>query len=118
MADTFYGPRSRANAKALLDAATVLGLDARVVRTTQNGYLVPEEIVASLDTLSEIEEGVVYPVPEEVTGTTPTEEPLERPRGNFGRETWVAYAASIGVDVPEDASRDDIKALVEAKEND
>lgn len=117
MTDVFYGPRSRANARALLDAVKVLGLDARVVRTTLNGYFVPEEVVASLDNLSHIEEGIVYPVPEE--NTPPADEPVERPRGNFGREAWAAYyATKFGTDAPEDASRDDIKALVEAKEND
>ena len=37
-----------------------------------------------------------------------------RPRGNASRDEWAAYAAVLGVEVPEDAKRADIKALVEA----
>ncbi|HEX7349594.1 hypothetical protein [Brachybacterium sp.] len=38
------------------------------------------------------------------------------PRGNASREVWAEYAASLGIEVPEDAKRDDIKVLVEQHE--
>jgi len=36
------------------------------------------------------------------------------PRGNASRDEWVAYAATLGIEIPEDAKRDDIKAQIEA----
>jgi len=39
-----------------------------------------------------------------------------RPRGNAGREAWAEYADSLGVEYPEDAKREDIKAAVDAVE--
>jgi topoisomerase IA-like protein len=44
MSDVEIKGRSRDNAILLLAAATDLDLPASVVRTTTNGYLVPEEI--------------------------------------------------------------------------
>ena len=38
------------------------------------------------------------------------------PKGNASRDEWAAYATGLGIDVPEDAKRDDIKVLVEAHE--
>lgn len=112
MADAYYGPRSRSNARALLDAAAALGFDSRVVRTAQNGYMVPEEIVAYLAPLKEIEEGVVYPPPQEAPPVV-----LERPRGNFGREKWADYARFRGIAVTDEDTRDDLIAKVDALEN-
>jgi hypothetical protein len=42
--------------------------------------------------------------------------PEEPPRGGAGATTdaWAAYARTLGIDVPDDASRDDIIALVDA----
>lgn len=34
------------------------------------------------------------------------------PRGNAAREKWVAHAEALGFEVPEDATREDIKTLV------
>lgn len=44
MSDVEIQGRSRDNAVLLLAAAEDLNLDAGVVRTTTNGYLVPEEV--------------------------------------------------------------------------
>lgn len=44
MADMQVSPRGRAIAEALLSAAERLGYDPGVVRTTQNGYLVPVDV--------------------------------------------------------------------------
>jgi len=37
-----------------------------------------------------------------------------QPKASGSTAEWAAYAASLGVDVPEGTKRDDIKALVEA----
>lgn len=34
------------------------------------------------------------------------------PAGNASTEEWAAHAESLGIDVPDDVGRDDIKALV------
>lgn len=47
--NAFVGPRSRDTARALIDAATEIGLDPQVVLTTTNGYLVPVEVVDHID---------------------------------------------------------------------
>lgn len=49
---------------------------------------------------------------EAATEQTPTPVGLEAPKGNGSRAEWAAYAAGLGVEVPEDAKRDDIKALI------
>ena len=36
------------------------------------------------------------------------------PKGNAPKAEWAAYADSLGVEYPDDAKRDDIKAAVEA----
>lgn len=38
----------------------------------------------------------------------------EAPAGNAARDDWAKHAESLGLVVPEDAKRDDIKALVDA----
>lgn len=114
MTDVFYGPRSRSNARALLAAAAELGLDARVVRTTQNGYFVPGEIVSFLEGVAEIEEGVTYPPPPE--DAPEDQQVLERPRGNFGREKWAEYAKFRGLEVADEDTRDDIIVKVDTFE--
>lgn len=40
------------------------------------------------------------------------------PAGNASRDAWAEYAEGLGIEVPEDAKRDDVKALVEQHEND
>lgn len=41
---------------------------------------------------------------------------VTKPRGNAGRDAWAKYAASKGIEFDDDASRDEIKAAVEATE--
>jgi hypothetical protein len=112
MTDAFYGPRSRANAQALLEAARALGLDARVIRTTMSGYLVPEAVLAHLKGVLEIEEDVVYPVPDEP----------KRPQVTENKATWFGYAALIGLSPSEDMTKADLIDMVKTaeagKEND
>lgn len=107
MANTFHGPRSKANAKALLEAAKLLGYPSTVVRTTRTGYMAPEDVVQTVLGVAHIEQGVQYPAPE------PEPTPIPKPRGNGSREAWAEYAASQGVEITDDLSRDDIKNMVE-----
>lgn len=58
----------------------------------------------------------VVPVEKIETSSVPPVVPGEVPAGNASREEWAAYAIASGIEVPEDAKRDDIKALVAAKE--
>jgi hypothetical protein len=109
MANAFHGPRSKANAKALLDAAASLGYSSAVVRTTRTGYMAPQDVVEAVLGVAHIQEGVVYPAPH----TDPPKEPVEKPRGNGSRDAWAQYAASRGVEITDDLSRDDIKNMVE-----
>lgn len=44
--EVFVAGRSRETARALLDAAEAVGAEAGVVRTQQDGYIVPEEVAA------------------------------------------------------------------------
>jgi hypothetical protein len=46
----------------------------------------------------------------------PGQQPAEAPHGNASLEAWSAYATGLGIDVPEGASRDDVKAMVAAKQ--
>jgi hypothetical protein len=109
MANAFHGPRSKANAKALLDAAKILGYSSAVVRTTRTGYMAPQDVVETVLGVAHIQEGVEYPAP----NPEPHKESLPKPRGNGSREAWAEYAASVGVQITDDLSRDDIKNLVE-----
>jgi hypothetical protein len=109
MVNAFHGPRSKANAKALLDAAKALGYSSAVVRTTRTGYMAPQDVVETVLGVAHIQEGVKYPAPD----PEPHKEALPKPRGNGSREAWAEYAASVGVQITDDLSRDDIKNLVE-----
>lgn len=60
----------------------------------------------------------VYVPAEEPAGETSQDEQDGAPAGNASRDAWAEYAEGLGIEVPEDAKRDDIKALVEQHEND
>lgn len=108
----FHGPRSKANAKALLEAAKSLGHVPQVVRTTRSGYLAPQDVVDVVLGVENIKEGVEYPPPPESVPEAQTEP--ERPRGNASREAWAEYVSKrLGVEITDDLSRDDIKNMVE-----
>ena len=38
------------------------------------------------------------------------------PKGNASRDEWAEYATSLGIFVPDDAKRDDVKTLVAAEQ--
>jgi hypothetical protein len=112
MGNAFHGPRSKANAQALLAAAKGLGFPATVVKTTRSGYMAPQEVVDAALGVDHIQEGVVYPEPSPAPSAPRTEE-TPKPRGNGSREAWAEYAAAQGAEITDDLSRDDIKNLVE-----
>lgn len=111
MGNTFYGPRSRENARLLLKAAEDLGYEPQVIRTARGGYEAPEDVVEAVLGVSEIEEGKEYPAPDEAKDDTP-----QRPNNGASREDWKNYAESIGVEVAVDDKRDGIIEKVDAKE--
>lgn len=49
---------------------------------------------------------------EPATGVAGNADELAPPAGNASREEWAAFAAELGVDVPEGAKRDEIRDLV------
>lgn len=134
MADEFYGPRSRANARALLRAAESLGLDPGVVRTVLGGYKVPSEVAAVVLGVEDIKEGVEYEAPDnpnpDVPGEGGTEEggvpgepdagDLKRPSQSDSKADWLAYATAKGLSVTEDNTKAEIVKAVQdsEKEND
>lgn len=118
MSEVIHGPRSKANARLLLDAAAALGYPARVVKTARGGYLVPQDVLDTALGVEQIEEGVFYPAPPEPPSESQEDgsATAEKPRGNASREAWADYAKSLGVNVGDDLSRDDIKNLVNEEE--
>lgn len=126
MADNFFGPRSRHNARLLLDAAAALGVDPTTIRTQAGGYLVPQEILDLLAQAIPVEEGTEYPAPVEATpqeevapeATTVTEEVAapKRPGKNDSKATWEEYISTLGIAIPDGATKDDLFALVDTAE--
>lgn len=124
MAD--FGPRSKANARLLLEAAKSLGYPSSVVKTSRVGYSVPQEVLDAALGVEKIEEGVFYPAPpepspesqEDTSETVPEgETPTEKPRGNASREAWADYVSkTFDIEITDDLSRDDIKNLVNEEE--
>lgn len=132
MDNGFYGPRSRENARLLLDAAKELGYPPSVVKTARNGYTAPQDVIDIAAGISDIEEGKTYPAPDDIPTLTnevneenkdeadkaqPVEtKKLERPNNGASREDWKNYAESIDVVVEESDKRDGIIEKVDAKE--
>mgnify|MGYP000961470219 CR=1 FL=1 len=94
-----YGPRSRNNARKLLDAARDLGYESRVVRTTAGGYVAPEDVVDLVEGIRHIEEGVSYPPPTVLVGVVSAPKAnIDPPKGNAPRKVWEDFAAEHGID--------------------
>lgn len=114
----FYGGRSPENARRLIEAATSLGHEPWVVATTRDGYIVPEDVLELVNPDSgeeqdeevEEQEEVVEEV-EETDGDAP-----KRPGKNDSKADWSAYVESLGVDIPEGATKDDLFALADEAE--
>lgn len=58
----------------------------------------------------------VFVPAEEPAGETSPDEQDGAPAGNASRDAWAEYAEGLGIEVPEDAKRDDIKALVDEQD--
>lgn len=136
MADEFYGPRSRANARALLAAAETLGLDPGVVRTQAGGYLAPHEVVEIVVGVQDIQPDTEYEGEE--TGTEeqvadaqggteeggvpgePGTDDLKRPSQADSKADWLAYATAKSLNVTDDNTKAEIVKAVQdsEKEND
>lgn len=113
----FYGPRSRDNARLLLDTAKELGYPAIVVKTARGGYNAPEDVVQAVLGISAIEEGVTYPAPDEQSEDgTPVDENKEpaRPHNGASLKEWADYARHLGIEVTEDDKRDGLIEKVDA----
>lgn len=118
---SFYGPRSRENSRLLLDAARALGLHPRVIRTMENGYYVPDEIVdhinkdiviVDLDAPAEDHETVTKHEEQDSDGKVA----LTRPSTADPKADWLAYSQSLGLDVTDDNTKAEIVEAVKAKE--
>lgn len=105
----FHGPRSRENARLLIDAAKALGYPTSVVKTTRGGYNAPADVVEAALGVANIEEGVTYPAPDEPKDEAPKDsgetERLERPNNGASLKEWSDYAKSVGVDVTDEDTR-------------
>lgn len=127
MADAFYGPRSRENARLLLDTAEALGLGPEVVRTQAQGYKVPEEIVDAInaeveetarlaaESQAEAEEAQRLAAEEEAARKA-AEEEAKRPSQADSKADWLAYATSKGIDVTDDNTKAEIVEAVKKAE--
>lgn len=51
-----------------------------------------------------------------VDDDAPAAPAVKRPAGNASTEAWAAYADHLGVDLPDGASRDEIRDVVDATE--
>ena len=91
---TIKGGRSRENAVNLLAAADVLGLPREVVRTTMNGFRVPEEVAkkAGFD-----------PEPALVGTPQPSDPPPSEPLPEGDREVVETQRATAQVPPPSEA---------------
>lgn len=111
MADGFYGPRSRANARLLIDTAKALGLSTRVVKTQMGGYSVPVEIIDAINADLEIKEEA-----NEVETTEEQGDQPKRPGQNDPKADWLTYAQATGLDVTEDSTKAEIIDAVKKAE--
>lgn len=118
----FYGPRSKRNARLLVNAARELGYPTSVVKTTMGGYNAPDAVVNEALGVEEIKEGVEYPAPSPEPASIPVPEPdpepvqetapkVKCPKGNASRGAWAAYAQSLGVTVDDRMTRNQIRDL-------
>ncbi len=126
MATSYYGPRSRENARALLDAAKALGYPTSVVKTTRGGYNAPTDVVESVMGVAAIQPNTVYPAPDEIpvlenddtinpdTAIEVKAEVLERPNNGASFPAWADYAKSVGIEVTDEDTRNGLIAKVDA----
>lgn len=75
---------------------------------------VHDDDLERFDRLNGPDDSTPAPLPEDPDPEVdPEDEPPRSGKGS-GLDAWVAYAESLGIEVPEDASRDDVIDLVDA----
>jgi hypothetical protein len=101
----FVSPKSSATARALLDAAKSLGLEASVVRSTMGGYYVPVSVSKKYETVS--------------LGAQPEESAVEEDAGksDFPDDSWKVaeikkWAEDHEVDLGDATKKADILAAI------
>lgn len=120
MKTSFHGPRSKANARLLIEAAKALGYPTSVVKTGPGGYMAPEDVVQEALGVLQIQEGVQYPAPDQDPMITQAVEimskpiALIRPNNGAARHEWAAYAKSVGIEVTDDDTRNGLVKKVDA----
>jgi hypothetical protein len=110
MPDGFIAGRGKEKARTLLGLASELGFPVDVIRATNGGYYVPEEVVDAFNG-----EPSVPPVgqPEPVAPAgVPAAGVVEYPNGGASKAEWLAFAATLPNWEPADAElkRDELKA--------
>jgi hypothetical protein len=85
-----------------------------------NAENVPTEVARRIPNPKAWEDGEAPDLPDEDQGTDPGPQVVqndEPPRSGAGsgKEAWRSHAEGLGIDVPDDASRDDIIALVDRR---
>jgi hypothetical protein len=127
--------RSRDNARAALDAAKAAGLEPYVVKTVQEGYLVPEAVVEHY----KAPEGSAEPEVAEADPDAPnggeageaidgenagetqptdpqeTESELKAPAKSASKGDWVDYAVAASKDTDSPLSEEEANALTQAQ---
>lgn len=100
-------------AKAAVVKVSVGPADGNTVAVlVRRGYPVPDGVdPAKLEALAA--RGLIERVPDPEADD---EGGPKRPSSRAGVKKWVEYAQALGIDVPEDASLEDVKALVAAHE--
>jgi hypothetical protein len=114
MASAFYGPRSRENARLLIDAANTLGIPVREVRTQNGGYSVPVEIVDYINRDLDNEDAEDKGGTE--AGGVPGDTDTKRPSQADSKADWLAYAESKSLDVTDENTKAEIVEAVKKAE--
>lgn len=101
----FVSPKSSATARALLDAAKSLGLEASVVRSTMGGYYVPVSVSKKYETDS------LGASPEEAVAEEDEGE-SDSPDGSWKVAEIKEWAQAHGVDLGDATKKADILAAI------
>jgi hypothetical protein len=111
----FYGPRSRENARLLLDAAKALGVHPREIRTQVGGYIVPVKVVDHIN--GDTEETGEVAEATEVDSVSPTKDEPKRPSTADSKAEWLAYAQDgLGLSVTDENTKAEIIEAVKVEE--
>lgn len=108
----FVEPRNPDTARALLEAAESLDLEAGVVRTQQGGYIAPTEVVEKYQATVGDDAGEVTTSEQLAEAQAAEAKTAEAgddvPAKSASKGDWVAYAASQGYDESEGLTKDEL----------